>query len=205
MFRYDQDFRRVLTQNLAAFDRAPLDATGLKHAAVAMTVVEDDGTACFLLTRRTPKLNAHSGQWALPGGRVDRGETAVTAALRELEEEVGLRRGEEAVLGVLDDYATRSGYLITPVVVWAGSDAAFVPNPAEVARIHKIPLSALDRPDSPEFLTIPESDRPVIRLYFEDSKIHAPTAAVIHQFWEVAVHGRPTRVAHYDQPVFAWR
>ena len=96
------------------------------------------GHTALLLTRRAAGLRAHRGQWALPGGRCDAGETPVEAALRELHEELGLALGPDAVLGLLDDYPTRSGYLITPVVVWAGAGAAMSPNPQEVASVHRI-------------------------------------------------------------------
>ena len=180
----------------------------LKRAAVAITVVPHEGPqgsgAGFLLTRRAPKMNAHAGQWALPGGRVDKGEDAVAAALRELREEIALDLDAGQVLGLLDDYPTRSGYLITPVVVWAADLAPMKPNEAEVASIHKIALSELTRPDSPVFLTIPESERPVIRLLIGDDHIHAPTAALLYQFAEVALRERHTRVSGLEQPVWAW-
>jgi 8-oxo-dGTP pyrophosphatase MutT (NUDIX family) len=105
----------------------------------------DDGAPSFVLTRRAAKLKAHQGQWALPGGRLDPGETPATAALRELHEEVGLELDGEAVLGLLDDYPTRSGYCITPVVVWAGAAAALAPNPDEV-RAHRVALAELSAP-----------------------------------------------------------
>jgi 8-oxo-dGTP pyrophosphatase MutT (NUDIX family) len=179
---------------------------GRRAAAVAVVLLPDDeGRACLLLTKRVPKLRAHAGQWALPGGRVDPGETAEAAALRELSEEVGLTRGADAVLGQLDDYGTRSGFIITPVVVWGGPDVALEPNPDEVASVHRVPLAELDRPGVPRLISIPESDRPVIQLPLLGTLIHAPTAAVVFQAREVVVHGRPTRVDHFEQPVWAWR
>jgi 8-oxo-dGTP pyrophosphatase MutT (NUDIX family) len=192
--------------HMAGFDRHPPSRAIAKQAAVAclMTFDEQDRPA-FVLTRRSSKLSSHKGQWALPGGRLDPGETPVEAALREVEEEVGVTVPASNVLGTLDDYVTRSGYCITPVVAWLGEDARFTLNPDEVQELYLIPLADLDRDGSPEFVSIPESDKPVIRMPIMTYKIHAPTAAVLYQFRDVALHGRDTRVAHYEQPVFAWK
>jgi 8-oxo-dGTP pyrophosphatase MutT (NUDIX family) len=192
--------------NLAAHPRAALALEGRRAAAVAVTLVGDaEGNACFLLTRRAARMRRHAGQWALPGGRVDGGETPAAAALRELAEEVGLARAPDAVLGVLDDYATRSGFVITPVVVWGGPGAELVPDPNEVAAVYQVPLAVLEDPSVPRLRRIPESDRPVISIAMLGSDVHAPTAAIVYQLREVALHGRATRVGHFEQPVFAWR
>lgn len=164
------------------------------------------GGAAFLLCRRAAKMNRHAGQWALPGGRLDVGESPIDAALRELDEELGLRLSSDHVLGLLDDYPTRSGFVMTPVVLWAGRDAVIIPDPNEVAYAYRIGLHELCRPDSPKYVTIPESDRPVIQLPLGRDLIHAPTGAVLAQLRWVAVEGRINeRVDHYEQPVFAWR
>ncbi len=193
---------------------------GRKHAAVALGLTHSglgaevpglpqhaqwDEAPALLLTRRAARMRQHAGQWALPGGRIDPGETPEAAALRELEEEVGLRLGEQAVLGRLDDYATRSGYVITPVVVWAGAARELQANPDEVASIHRIPVSELLRPDAP-LLNQPRSqEQPVLRMPVGERWIAAPTAAFLYQFREWLLLQRPTRVAHFDQPFFAWR
>ena len=205
---FDDATRRNIAELCAAFARlAPTDAApALKRAAVAIALIEGDdgnGTA-FLLTRRSARLRAHSAQWALPGGRCDAGETQPQAALRELHEELGLALGPRDVLGMLDDYPTRSGYLITPVVVWAGAHAAITPNPDEVASVHRIGLDAIELDEAFTFVTIPESARRVIRFRLGGQQIHAPTAALIYQFREVLA-GRNTRVADLEQPVFAWK
>lgn len=164
------------------------------------------GGAAFLLCRRAARMNRHAGQWALPGGRLDEGEDAIDAALRETHEELGLRLGRAEVLGVLDDYPTRSGFVVTPVVVWAGEGAVLTPDPGEVAHAYRIGLHELCRDDSPRFVSIPESDRPVVQLPLGGDLIHAPTGAVLLQFRWVAVEGRlGERVDHLEQPVFAWK
>lgn len=192
--------------NLSSFERLALPDDGRRRAAVAQVLLYDgEGRACFLITRRAATLRKHTGQWALPGGRLDAGETAERAALRELQEEVGLILDESTVLGALDDYGTRSGFIITPVVVWGGLVGELTPNPAEVAKIFRVPLDDLEGPDVPRLVSIPESDRPVIQLPLLGTLIHAPTAAVVYQMREVVVHGRATRVNHFEQPVWAWR
>ena len=211
---FDDATRRNIAAHCAAFARLPAGepAPALKRAAVAVALVAADDVSggdasratALLLTRRAADLRAHGSQWALPGGRCDAGETPAQAALRELHEEVGLGLAPDAVLGVLDDYPTRSGYLITPVVVWAATSAALSPNPAEVASVHRIALSDIERADAFDFTAIPESDRRVIRFHLAGQLIHAPTAALIYQFREVLA-GRNTRVAELEQPVFAWK
>jgi len=204
---FDDTTRRKIAELCAGFARAGEDAaSALKRAAVVIALTEADGGdgTAFLLTRRAAGLRSHKGQWALPGGRCDAGETQAQAALRELHEELGLELAESEVLGLLDDYPTRSGYLITPVVVWAGTGVSIVPNPAEVASVHRIALAEIEREDAFSFTRIPESSRRVIRFRLHGGHIHAPTAALIYQFSELLA-GRQTRVAELEQPVFAWR
>ena len=196
------------------------EASSLLRAAVAVVVIDEghgadleglpslsdwSRRAALLLTRRSAHLNHHAGQWALPGGRCEQGESAEQTALRELHEEVGLHVAEDAVLGRLDDFVTRSGFIMTPVVVWGGPSRQLVADPTEVASIHRIPVLEFMRSDAPVLEQIPESERPVLRMPVGDSWIAAPTAAILYQFREVAIHARATRVAHFEQPVFAWR
>jgi 8-oxo-dGTP pyrophosphatase MutT (NUDIX family) len=195
--------RGAVAARLAGFPRLAVDRPDLKQAAVALCVTEHDGVPALLLTRRSARLRGHPGQWALPGGRREPGESAVTGALRETREEVGLHLGPGDVLATLDDYVTRSGYVMTPVVCWAGPVGELSPAEAEVAEVHRVPLADLDV--EPRFDVIPESAAPVIRLPLFGRYLHAPTAAIVHQFCRVACRGEVVRVAHYEQPVFAWR
>jgi ADP-ribose pyrophosphatase YjhB (NUDIX family) len=201
-----------------ASDLGSDSADPFPHSAADLTVIPGDvsgldggmthvaGGASFLLCRRAAKLNRHGGQWALPGGRVDPGESADETALRELEEELGVTLGQDSILGHLDDYVTRSGYVMTPVVMWAAGDIELQPDPGEVAHAYRIGLHQLQRPDSPRFVTIPESDRPVVQLPLGGDVIHAPTGAVLLQFRWVGLDGRAgERVHDLEQPVFAWK
>jgi 8-oxo-dGTP pyrophosphatase MutT (NUDIX family) len=206
---FDDATRRNIAARCAAFARLPAGepAPALKRAAVAIALVATaDGSdrTALLLTRRAASLRTHRSQWALPGGRCEADETPIEGALRELHEELGLQLQSDDVLGVLDDYPTRSGYLITPVVVWAGSSETLAPNPDEVASVHRIALDEIERADAFDFTTIPQSTRRVIRFHHDGLLIHAPTAALIYQFREVLA-GRTTRVAELEQPVFAWK
>ncbi len=178
----------------------PGDVRGLDGRMIGVA-----GGAAFLLCRRPSRMNRHAGQWALPGGRIDPGETALEAALREVDEEIGLRLADDAVVGWLDDYPTRSGYVISPVVLWGGADPELRPSPDEVLALYRIGLHAL-RDGEPRFVSIPESARPVVQVPLGNDLIHAPTGALLHQFRQVALAGRiDERVDHLEQPVFAWK
>ncbi len=216
----NDDLLQHISANLKRFAIRTHDKEGFKQAAVAITIVDIQydpgiydipfyeawtGHAAIILTRRASTLRKHADQWALPGGRIDTGESPEKTALRELEEEVGLKLGVERIIGRLDDYSTRSGFTITPVVVWGGTDTTLTANPEEVASIHRIPLAEFMRQDAPILQKIPDSDHPVLLMPIGNSSIAAPTAALIYQFREVAILGRDRRVDHYEQPYFAWQ
>ena len=219
-FELDQSLADRIACNLAQFEVIEQALDGRIHAAVAFTLVDCSEAAnianiphrpqaseqaAYILTTRTSKLSSHAGQRAFPGGRVDAGESAQQAALRELAEEVGLHVDPSRVLGRLDDYATRSGYVITPIVVWGGSEVTLTPNPAEVDRIHRVPLDELLREEAPILESIAESEHPVLKMPLGDEWLAAPSAAIAYQFREVALCARNTRVAHFEQPYFAWK
>jgi 8-oxo-dGTP pyrophosphatase MutT (NUDIX family) len=168
-------------------------------------MVDVSGGAAFLLCRRASRLNAHAAQWALPGGRLDPGENAVDAALRELNEEVGVTLADSDVLGFLDDYPTRSGYVITPVMIWGGGRLDPRPAPDEVVAVYRVGLHQLQREDSPRFISIPESPRPVVQIPLGNDLIHAPTGAVLLQLRWLGLEGRHDPVNELEQPVFAWK
>lgn len=212
--------RQRITANLAQFKTITHKNATLKQAAVAITVVNikhDPAAydieyheswadhAAIILTQRSARLRKHSGQWALPGGRMDPGESPEESALRELEEEVGLSLGQERVIGRLDDFTTRSGFIMKPVVIWGGTDVTLMPNPAEVAEVHRIPLREFMRNDAPILNSRQNSKHPVLLMPIGNNWIAAPTGAILYQFREIAILGNEKRVAHYEQPFFAWR
>ncbi len=219
---------RSLTPSLKTMIRERLDAFPVQiaevddahHAAVAITVTDTafgadlpglpvheawNDAPALILTRRSAALRKHAGQWAFPGGRLDPGETVIETALREMHEEVNVDLDASRVLGRLDDFVTRSGFVMSPVVVWGGAELETEPNPDEVASVHRIPLSEFLREDSPMLSDMDGSEHPVLRMPVGTDWIAAPTAALIYQFREVCLLGRETRVAHYEQPTFAWR
>ncbi|MEJ5989795.1 CoA pyrophosphatase [Ramlibacter sp. PS3R-8] len=218
----------LLDANLRARIQSRLDAWDVRRAphgpertaAVALTLIEEglgaevpglakppgwSTSAAVLLTRRAQTLNNHAGQWALPGGRIDEDESPLQAALRELDEEVGLRLAESDLLGALDDYVTRSGFVITPLVFWGGEARTLVANEEEVASVHRIALAEFMRADAPLLEPSEDAGRQILRMPVGDAWIAAPTAALLYQFREICIAGRPTRVDHFDQPLFARR
>ncbi len=224
---YQNDLSLSCDQKLLSHIRSNLDRlevnkhvqAGTRRAAVAVTVVnvaDDPGVygisgnenrhehGAVILTRRASGLKNHAGQWSFPGGRIEQGESPEEAALRELKEEVGIQLGAEHIIGYLDDFTTRSGFVMTPVVLWGGPNLTLYPDPAEVRSVHRISIEELLREDAPILERIPESENPVLLMPVGNSWIATPTGAILYQFREVAILGKLTRVAHFEQPYFAW-
>jgi 8-oxo-dGTP pyrophosphatase MutT (NUDIX family) len=208
-FAFSSTLRDRMRERLSGFERLCCPDADLRKAAVAIVVapLPRSDRAGVLVTMRPQKLNRHGGQYALPGGRLDTGETDIEAALRELQEELGLTLDSSAVLGMLDDFPTRSGFRIAPIVLWAENLETISPDPDEVAEVHHLPFAELASPDIPRLTASEAGDEPVLSAFFPTlgHYMYAPTAAILYQFREIAIHGRNTRAAHFEQPTFAWK
>lgn len=208
-YDFDPVLRRSIRARVAGFVPAKLEATQLRRAAVALVVAKEweTGQASVIVTLRPANLRRHGAQYALPGGRLDAGETEIEAALRETSEELGLELGEENMLGRLDDFPTRSGFRITPFVAWCPDDFTLKPDPSEVEDVFFIPFKELDNPEIPHLEPSAHGKHPVMSAFFPTlgHQMFAPTAAILYQFREIALRATTTRVSHFDQPDFAWR
>ena len=201
---------KSLSENFAGFKRLAQDNVGSTRAAVMLLVTRDPDTdeGSVVLTRRAKTLRRHAGQYALPGGRAEPGETPAETALRECREEIGLNPNAHQVIGLLDDFVTESGFCITPVVACMDETLNPAPDPGEVDQVFHIPLTELA--DAKTEVSRSETDESVrdgfsIMLPTVGHEVYAPTAAILFQFREVALLGRTTRVNNLGQPRFAWR
>ncbi|MDB5480745.1 MAG: hydrolase [Caulobacteraceae bacterium] len=194
------DLRNEIAGRLAAFPRLSLETSGLRRAAVAILLSPLDATVGYVLTRRALNLRRGAGNYALPGGAVDEGEDAIDAALRETAEELGVTLTRDAAIGLLDDFVTLSGFVVTPVVLWSSEPLTLRPDPVEVDEAWFNPLAELDHPEAPRSEAHPDGGEPILRMYVRGRWINPPTAAWLYQFREVALHGRWTRVGAVGQP-----
>jgi 8-oxo-dGTP pyrophosphatase MutT (NUDIX family) len=194
-----------IAANLAAFERRAIHEPDRRRAAVAILLSPLDGVLTYAITRRALTLRRGAGNFALPGGHVEPGEDAVAAAIRETAEELGVQMAREAALGLLDDFVTLGGHLVTPVVLWSATPIELRPDPAEVHEARLEPVADLDHPQSPMSVEHPDGGEPILRMFVRDRWINPPTAAWLYQFREVALHGRATRVHAVGQPAWTAR
>jgi 8-oxo-dGTP pyrophosphatase MutT (NUDIX family) len=192
--------KESIRANLAAFPREEHPIENLRHAAVAILISPTENGPAYALTRRALTMRRGAGNYALPGGHLEPGEDVVEAAIREAHEELGILATRDAFLGLLDDFVTLSGHVVTPVVLWLDEPVELKPDPTEVGHAWLYPLTELDHPDSPMSEAHPDGGEPILRMYAGGSWINPPTAAFLLQFREVALHGRHTRVKTIGQP-----
>jgi 8-oxo-dGTP pyrophosphatase MutT (NUDIX family) len=193
-------FADLARDRLAAHDHTVLDCDpGVRRAAVALCVVEHDGAPSVIVIKRADR-GRNAGQWGLPGGKVDAGESTEQAALRELHEEIGLIAGSADVLGRLDDFPAASGFVITPLVLVPAAPGSPRPDPDEVHSVHHVGLRRLAADDAVRWVPQLDGGRLLQMTLGPRMVIHAPTGAMLWQFREVVLLGRTARVADFLQP-----
>ncbi len=196
------DLRRRIAENLARFERRTLEIEGRRQAAVAIVLAPTEDGLSYALTRRALHMRRGAGNYALPGGNFEPGEDAVTAALRETSEELGIQLLPDAVLGLLDDFLTLGGHVVTPVVVWSHVSLTLAPNPDEVHEAWFARVEDLNHPEAPRMEPHPEGGPDILRMFAGRDWLNPPTAAWLYQFREVALHGRTARIDQVGMP--AW-
>jgi 8-oxo-dGTP pyrophosphatase MutT (NUDIX family) len=195
-----QEFREQAGLRLGSFAHTEIpDAPGKRRAAVVLCVLERDEVPGVIVIKRAYR-GRNAGQWGLPGGGLEPGETPEQAALRELHEELGLLVEPSDVLGRLDDFPASSGFTITPIVAVVTAPGPLVPSPDEVHSVHHVTLSRLAADDAVRW--VPQSDgASLLQMTLSPTMtIHAPTGAMLWQFRETVLLGHEVRVADFMQP-----
>jgi 8-oxo-dGTP pyrophosphatase MutT (NUDIX family) len=193
--------RTRVRENLRRFERRPIRLSAeRRRAGVAIALLDADTNPAVLMIKRSD-MGRHPGQWAFPGGAVEPGERTAAAALREAWEEVGLASAE--IAGVLDDILTGTGFIITPVVVFADTGVRLRRSSDEVHSLHRVGLGRLMAPGMPSWARLDSGPDLLQYRLRHDMVVHAPSGAILWQFAEVALRGRSTRVAKLRQPAFA--
>jgi mutator protein MutT len=217
------DFRVLADSRLGEFPRIEVpDAPGMRRAAVVLCVVEQaDGPLSVIVIKRAYR-GRNAGQWGLPGGRLDEGETPEQAAVRELHEELGLMADPTDLIGKLDDFPAASGFAITPIVMTLTDTTDLRPNPDEVHSVHLVDLARLAAEDTPRWVHTNDAVRQALRDNAPPTEetsllqmrlgpnmtIHAPTGALLWQFREIVLLGRTpsaARAADFIQPDWTHR
>jgi 8-oxo-dGTP pyrophosphatase MutT (NUDIX family) len=154
---------------------------GKVRPAAVMIGVTDRPEPGVILTHRPNAMRQHAGQVAFPGGKLDPGEDAITAALRETHEELGINPSQIVIIGATDRFVTGTGYDITPVLGLLPSDLAIVPNPEEVSDWFEAPLGFILDSANHARKTMMYRDRPraYTEITWQGHRIWGVTAAII--------------------------
>ncbi|WP_109212237.1 MULTISPECIES: CoA pyrophosphatase [Microbacterium] len=182
-------------------NRLPRRIAGERRAAVSIILFGDKDDTQFVIIERANR-GRNAGQWALPGGKLEEGESALDAAIREAQEEVDLPVSGVEVLGELDDFVTVTGFTITPFVFVA--PPAWKPRAIadEVQSVHCLEVATLSSEDVVHWFTQPNGSSLLQMWLREDMHMHAPTGAILLQFRELALFGRDIDVSALTQPVW---
>lgn len=162
-------------------------ADNLIPAAVLIPVVNREDELKVLFTRRAANLAQHAGQISFPGGHIEESDNEpIDAALRETEEEVGLPRHHIDVIGQLENYISRTGFEITPIVGVIEPPFTVVPQPSEVAEVFEVPLSFLLNPENHHRHTreISGENREFYAMPYGEYYIWGVTAGILVNLYE---------------------
>ena len=176
--------QRLHTQGHAAEieqrDERHFAADQLTPAAVLAAITAGPRPS-FLLIHRPSNMRSHPGQVAFPGGKIDPGESAVEAALREANEELGIHARDVTVIGPSDTYLSGSGYAITPVIAVIPPDLKLHPNPAEVAQWFEAPVDfVFDAANHAQNSAVWQGqERRYIEIMWQHHRIWGVTAGII--------------------------
>ena len=201
---FTADLRDLLLTRCRDHD-LPTYPTAKRHAAIAIIIGADqDGEdSWFILTKRAAKLRRHAKQWALPGGRIDEGETPYEAAIREAKEEIDLTLTKDHCLGELPSYLTQTGFLMTPFLFWIDAGPTLTADPVEVDEIFTIPLALLAADDAVVMINDLEDAPPLLRLYVGENRIHAPTGALLYRLRQSILLGDHAPLPRFREPGWA--
>jgi 8-oxo-dGTP pyrophosphatase MutT (NUDIX family) len=197
--------RSVLHWYEGSGQRAVVTREDLLYSAVLVPIIVAGDEPMLLLTQRTENVETHKGQVAFPGGTVDSDDRdRVHTALREMREEVGIDASEVEVCGMLDDLATPTGFVITPVVGLLHTQPKIRPNEDEVADVFSVPLAFFADPANAqrEFRLAGGQQREVWIYRYDSRIIWGATAAVIRQLLTVLMKPVPDRPAQNDRPPY---
>lgn len=165
--------------------RAVKDESKLRSAAVLLPITRHEShiESSLVLTVRSENLKSHAGQISLPGGtKEERDDDEVATALRESEEEIGLKAEHVEIIGRLGTLALPSGFIVSPIVGVIENDLNFVAQPEEVADIFHAPLELILDVDAYQKSTVEfkGADRTILELHYEDYRIWGATAAILY-------------------------
>ncbi|WP_155265519.1 CoA pyrophosphatase, partial [Sphingomonas segetis] len=176
---------RAALANPAAEPPLEGDCPGLRAAAsteaAVLIAVTDRAEPGVLLTVRLENMRTHAGQIAFPGGRIEAGEEAAAAALREANEEILLDPGAVEIAGALDPYRTVTGFVVTPVVGVVAPDLPLRPHEHEVADLFEAPLAFLLNPANQlrRSALLQGRERHYYEILWNGRRIWGATAAMI--------------------------
>lgn len=164
-----------------------IELPDLRRASVMIPLIPVDGNWQLLFSRRSLELAVHSGQISFPGGGVATGEEYVDAALREMEEEVGVSRALVDVIGRLDDVVTRSGYIVAPFVGIVATRPEYVLQESEVDEIYEVPIETLLADRNPEIRHVDFKGRKYPAYFYrtEQMEIWGLTGRILKSFLDV--------------------